>query len=202
MLTGAGSPCTYPQGSRLAAALAFIRAHRSAVVLITIDIGANNIDGCAAGGVIDPACVASGLAAVGRDLPAILGALRAAVGEDTVIAGMNLYDPFLAAYLTGQDGQPLAAQSVKVTVSLDLLLGAGFGAFGVAVADVLTALSMTDFTDAAALPGVGIVPVNVARTFEWTWMCVPPPVGPNVHANQVGYQVIAVAFQHVIRRLV
>src|SRR5580658_1421750 len=37
MLTGAGSPCTYPQGSQLAAAVAFITAHRSEVTLITID---------------------------------------------------------------------------------------------------------------------------------------------------------------------
>ena len=60
MLTGAGSPCTYPAGSQLAAALAFIRPHRSAVVLITIDIGANDIDGCAAGGVINQTCIANG----------------------------------------------------------------------------------------------------------------------------------------------
>src|SRR5260370_11255399 len=59
MLTGGGSPCTYPAGSQLAAALAFIRAHRSAVVLITIDIGANNVDCCAAGWVIDPARAAN-----------------------------------------------------------------------------------------------------------------------------------------------
>jgi len=31
-----------------------------------------------------------------HDLPLILGALRYAAGEHTVIAGMNLYDPFLA----------------------------------------------------------------------------------------------------------
>src|SRR5260370_11371561 len=63
MLTGAGSPCTYPAGSQLAAALAFIRAHRSAVVLITIDIGANNVDASAAGGVIHPTLICNSIAA-------------------------------------------------------------------------------------------------------------------------------------------
>jgi lysophospholipase L1-like esterase len=201
MLTGGGSPCTYPQGSQLAAALAFIRAHRSAVVLITIDIGANNVDGCAAGGVISQACVASGFAAAQSDLPKILGALRAAVGEDTVIAGMNLYDPFLADFLTGSAGQAVAAQSVDLDVSFNSLLGASFGAFSVPVADVATAFSTTDFADTATLPGVGTVPLNVARICEWTWMCVLSPVGPNIHANPVGYQVIAAAFQQVIGSL-
>lgn len=197
MLTGTGSPCTYPAGSQLAAALAFIRAHRSAVVLITIDIGANNVDGCTAGEVINQTCIANGFAAAQSDLPKILRALRAAVGEDTVIAGMNLYDPFLADYLTGPAGQAVAAQSVKLDVAFNSLLGAGFVAFGIPVADVQTAFSTTDFADTATLPGVGTVPLNVARICEWTWMCAPAPVGPNIHANQAGYQVIAAAFQQV-----
>ncbi len=201
MLTGAGSPCTYPEGSQLSAALAFIRAHRSAVVLITIDIGANNVDGCAAGGVINQTCVAGGFAAARSDLPEILGALRAAVGEDTVIAGMNLYDPFLADFLTGPAGQAVAAQSVDLDVSFNSLLGASFGAFGVPVADVQTAFSTTDFADTATLPGIGTVPLNVARICEWTWMCAASPIGPNIHANPVGYQMIAVAFQQVIGSL-
>lgn len=201
MLTGTGSPCTYPAGSQLAAALAFIQAHRSAVVLITIDIGANNVDGCAAGGVIDQTCIANGFADAQSDLPKILAALRAAVGEDTAIAGMNLYDPFLADFLTGSAGQAVAAESVNLDVSFNSLLGAGFGAFGIPVADVQTAFSTTDFADSATLPGVGTVPLNVARICEWTWMCAPSPIGPNIHANQAGYQVIAGAFQQVIGRL-
>jgi lysophospholipase L1-like esterase len=201
MLTGAESPCTYPAGSQLAAALAFIRAHRSAAVLITIDIGANNVDGCAAGGVINQTCVADGFAAARSDLPKILGALRNAVGEDTVITGMNLYDPFLADFLTGSAGQAVAAQSVNLDVAFNSLLGASFGAVGIPVADVQTAFSTTDFTDTATLPGIGTVPLNVARICEWTWMCAPAPIGPNIHANPDGYQVIAVAFQQVIGRL-
>ncbi len=53
----------------------------------------------------------------------------------------------------------------------------------------------------ATLPGAGTVPLNVARICQWTWMCAPPPVGPNIHANAAGYQVIAAAFQQVIGRL-
>jgi hypothetical protein len=38
------------------------------------------------------------------------------------------------------------------------------------------------------------VPLNVARICQWTWMCAPPPVGPNIHANDAGYHVIADTF--------
>jgi lysophospholipase L1-like esterase len=81
MLTGAGSPCAYSAGSQLAAALDFIRAHRHRIAVITIDIGANNVDGCATGGTISLTCVDSGIAAVRTDLPQILGALRTAAGS-------------------------------------------------------------------------------------------------------------------------
>jgi len=201
MLTGAGSPCTYPAGSQLAQAVAFIRAHRSAVVLITIDIGANNVDSCAAGGTINLSCVASGFAAARADMPKILDALQSAVGEDTVIAGMNFYDPFLADYLAGPTGQALAAQSVSLDGAFNSLLGASFAGFGVPVADVQTAFSTTDFADTATLPGVGTVPLNVARICQWTWMCAPSPVGPNIHANAAGYQAIAAAFEQAIGSL-
>jgi lysophospholipase L1-like esterase len=201
MLTGAGSPCTYRQGSQLAAAVAFIRAHRSQVALITIDIGANDVDGCATATSISQTCVTAGLASVGHNLPLILGALRAAAGRRAVIAGMNLYDPFLADYLTGATGQALATASVGLDQSLNQLIDDGYRTFGVRTADVQDAFSTTDFTDTAPLPGVGTVPLNVARICEWTWMCAPAPVGPNIHANATGYQRIAAAFERAIGRL-
>lgn len=198
MLTGAGSPCAYPQGSQLAAALAFLRAHHGQTGLITIDIGANDVDGCVTAGAISQACVASGLAAVQHDLPLILGALRHAAGGHVLIAGMNLYDPFLADYLTGAAGQAAATQSVTLGEQLNQLLATADNAFGARTADVAGAFSTTDFTDTATLPGVGTVPLNVARICTWTWMCAPSPVGPNIHANATGYKVIAAAFERVI----
>jgi lysophospholipase L1-like esterase len=200
MLTGAGSPCTYPQGSQLAAALAFLRAHHGQTGLITIDIGANNVDGCTTAAGISQACVASGLAAVQHDLPLILGALRHAAGAHVLIVGMNLYDPFLADYLTGAAGQAAAVESVTLGEQLNQLLTAADKAVGARTADVAGAFSTADFTDTATLPGVGTVPLNVARICTWTWMCAPSPVGPNIHANATGYKVIAAAFERAIGR--
>src|SRR5258707_9666414 len=84
---------------------------------------------------------------------------------------------------------------------LNSLLDASFGAFGIPAADLQAAFSATGFAHAATLPGVGTVPVNVARICEWTWMCAPSPIGANIHANSTGYQIIAAAFRQVIGSL-
>jgi hypothetical protein len=46
----------------------------------------------------------------------------------------------------------------------------------------------------AGQAGAANVPRNVARLCQWTWACAAPPRGPNQHANQAGYQVIARTF--------
>ena len=43
--------------------------------------------------------------------------------------------------------------------------------------------------------GVGVVPRNVARICALTWMCAPPPYGPNQHPNADGYRVISQAIE-------
>ena len=44
------------------------------------------------------------------------------------------------------------------------------------------------------VPGFGTLPRNVAAIAGGPGSACPPPRGPNVHANQAGYQVIAHAF--------
>src|SRR6202042_3187861 len=41
-----GGICSYRRGSQLAAAVSFLRAHRSRISLVTLDIGANDPDSC------------------------------------------------------------------------------------------------------------------------------------------------------------
>jgi lysophospholipase L1-like esterase len=41
-----GGICRYPDGSQLAAAVAFLRPHRGHVLLVTLDIGANDAEDC------------------------------------------------------------------------------------------------------------------------------------------------------------
>jgi len=198
MLTGSGSPCSYPQGSQLAAAVAFIKAHQSQIGLITIDIGANDVVGCVSATSIDPSCEAGGLLEASRDLPQILSALRSAAGSGTEIAGMTLYDPFLAAYFGGAAGQSLATQSINLLAQLNQLLTSGYQANGIQIADVAGAFATTDENGAIQVSGQGTAPVDVANICQWTWMCAASPVGPNIHANTDGYQVIADAFEKAI----
>jgi len=62
------------------------------------------------------------------------------------------------------------------------------------VADVEGAFATTDFETLVELPGVGEVPLNVARARLWTWLCAAAPLGPDRHANEHGHAAIAQAF--------
>jgi lysophospholipase L1-like esterase len=184
-----GGICTYENGSQLAEAVAFLRAHRQFVAFVTIDIGANDF-ACA-----DLSCVPAGVGSIQANLPTILTALREAAGPDIPIVGMTIYNPFLGAWLTGPEGQEFAKFSTfQGIVPINQVLRGIFHAGGASVADVESAFSTTDFTTMVPLPGAGDVPLNVARICMWTWICAPAPYGPDNHANAAGYGVMARAF--------
>jgi lysophospholipase L1-like esterase len=184
-----GGICAYPHGSQLDEALAFLASHRSMVAFVTIDIGANDFP-CQ-----EARCVPAGVSAIQANLPGILAALRDAAGPDVSIVGMTLYNPFLAYWLAGPDGQAFAiASATQLMGPVNGLLRALFVQAGVGVADIERAFSSNDFDTLVNLPGAGVVPLNVARICMWTWVCAPPPLGPDNHANEAGYGAIAGAF--------
>lgn len=200
------SPCSYaPYSSQLAAAVAFLQSHT--VAFVTLDIGANNVDGCLSAG-IDPVCVAAGFKAAATDLPTIVRTLHTAAPAVPIYA-MNYYDPFLAAWLQGSTGETSAQESVCLTTGypspsacglpagskgFDGLLDSVYARQHARVADVASAFQTNTFT---TVPGLNL-PLNVVLVCAWTWMCTPPPVGPNVHANAVGYAVIAATFARIV----
>ncbi len=186
-----GGICPYQFASQLAQATAFLATHR--VVLVTLDIGANNIDGCAHASGLDSACLAAGVAAVRHDLPLILHALRQA-GPHVPMVAMTYYDPFVAAALKGGALVALAVQSEQVAARFNQVLVAAYTAAGFAVVDVKGAFAPLDLP---ALPYLDL-PVDLALTCIYTWMCAPSPVGPNIHATPLGYSVIALAFAQKI----
>jgi lysophospholipase L1-like esterase len=189
-----GGVCTYASGNQLDDAVAFLTTHR--VAFVTIDIGANNVDGCVAGGTVDQTCIANGVNALLNDLPVIVRTLVTAAPSVPIFA-MNYYDPFLAAWLQGAQGQSLAQQSVVLAQTFNAVLADVYGLFGLPVADVASAFHTTDFT---IVPVINL-PLNVVLICAWTWMCAPPPVGPNIHANDIGYAVIAFTFGRTIGHL-
>ena len=189
-----GGICGYAHGNQLAEAVKFLHAHRQFVAFVTIDIGFNDFP-CQTG----LSCLPPGVATIQSNLPTILSALREAAGPGIPIVGATIYDPFLGAWLTGPDGRAFAEQTVfGAIVPLNQMLTGIYGAAGMPVADIEGAFSTTDFATTVPLPPFGDVPLNVVRICQWTWICAPPPLGPNNHANAAGYGAMAEAFEAVL----
>ncbi len=168
---------TYPHRTQLAEAVAFLEAHRRFVSLVTIDIGANDLPN---------------VSAIATNLPVILDELREAAGSAIPIVGMNYYDPNLATiWLAGGSLADLDAE-IAFAVAFNNFLEGFYVTAGDPYADVESAFQVTDTTL------VNGTPLDVIRECQWTWVCFPPPLGPDVHANTAGYGVIAQAFLEVL----
>lgn len=183
---GKGGKCSYPEGNQLDAAVAFLKAHAAEQGVITLDIGANDVQVCAKASGVDLNCVTKGMGAVQANLPGQVAELRAAAPNATIILA-NYYNPFLASWLQGTDGQALAKSSTILADSLNRLIAGASTASGGKVADVAAAFNSSDFTDTRDDGAYGTIPVNVANICDWTWMC---KLG-NIHANDIGYKVMA-----------
>ena len=190
-----GGMCNYgAEGSQLDAAVSFLESHK--VALVTVDIGANDVDGCVTVSqlTLDMNCLQEGFSKVSSNLPLILATLRSAAGEGTRIVGMNYYDPFLATWELGPAGQMLAAQSLTAATGFNSELESIYQVFGIPVADVAKAFRISNSTP---IPDLNM-PVNVFLTLTWTWMAAPAPHGPDIHPNAAGYAVIAGAFAKIL----
>ena len=194
-----GGICTYPKGSQLKQAVAFLNSHKGQVTLLTIDIGANDILPCVALPTLKKIaqCLSKVFPVLQANLGAIMAALTKASGSNLPkTIGMNYYDPSLANWLKGTAaGKALAKASVPLAQGFASLLSAIYTNFGAKVADVLTAFqTAVPFTHKVTLGVFGKIPLAVAMICTYTWECTAPPVGPNIHANTLGYGIIANAF--------
>ena len=188
-----GGKCTdrYPVGtSQLDVAEQFLRDHAGAVRYLTLDIGANDVAGCAAGGSIDAVCVTQGVVTIIKNLQTILDGLVAADGKLPKSVGMTYYDPFLASWLTGTQGKVVAVASVALLAAVNAAESLLYVGHGFKIADVGTAFHSIDFLTQRSVPGYGTLPNNVAYICQYTYMCSQQ----NIHANVAGYQLIANVF--------
>lgn len=185
-----GGTCEYPLVSQLEQAVDFLETNR--VALVTLSIGGDNILHCLTLQEIDQTCVTNGIGLAAANLPYILARLRAAAGPGVPIVAMNYYDPFLGLWIFGPAGKALADQSLEITKFFNQLLGGIYAQAQVPVADVARAFRITNTTP------VFNVPLNVLVTLAWTWMGLPPPKGPDIHPNAIGYAVTAGAFVQVM----
>jgi lysophospholipase L1-like esterase len=222
-----GGICHYQAGSQLAQATRFLRRHRGRVALVTIDIGANDPNSCLLRAQLSTifGCLSGRVTRTERNLSRILARLRSAAGPSVLIVGMTYYVPELGLWLNGRTGKEVAVIAADLIAGVNRLLSKGYYRYGARVANVFGAFRSADFAGAArhlqptgapgqaSAPGqaggpgqtsqaaaTARVPPNVAEICALTWMCASPPRGPNEHANDAGYHLIAQSFWQTITR--
>lgn len=173
--------------SQLAYAETYLRERGDRPTLVTIDIGANDLIGCAG---VDPAqvrsCFADGLPTVRTRLREVAKRLREAAGPNVVLAAMTYYDPAVALVR-----QPLAKAAAEafhdiVRRQANPTIRRTFAAEDFVVARVDRAFG----SDGAATDEA------VDTTCRLTRLCAS---GADFHPNAEGYGVIADAFLEVVR---
>lgn len=193
-----GGSCVYLDGSQLGAVVDFLRDNAGSVHLVTIDMGANDFRnaGCI-GTSVDWNCVDAVGNQIATDLAAVLAQLTAAAGPNTPIVAMNYYNPYLASWLNDQAGQELAVDAAQAVAYLNGVLRTTYETAGIAVADVALAFESDDFStmvSSSQPPPNEMLPVNVNNICAYTYMCDGEPRGPDIHANDAGYSLIADTF--------
>jgi lysophospholipase L1-like esterase len=195
--------CNPAGGSQMAGAERFLREHRRTgeVALLTLDIGANDVVGCASGANFDISCVTRGVEHISANLPLIMRRLQRAAARGMPMASMTLYDPFLQLYLTPEDQSEallINGYARNINRSLERL----YRSAHFRVAHVDTAFRTYETSATTTLVGrPQPVPVAVGEVCRLTWMCAPAPFGPNIHPNKLGYELIARAFADALGAL-
>ncbi|MHB1087717.1 MAG: hypothetical protein ACYC19_03005 [Acidimicrobiales bacterium] len=191
------NPCYKSVDTQLSDAVAYLKAHHTRDVLITIDMGFNNIVKCLANARVNSSCVARQLSQLDRQLPLILSRLTTAEGPNVTLVGIDHYNPYLADALNGPRGVAFAGSSTVVMTKLNTVLTKNYRSFKIPVAHVAQIFATYDHTPVATTTH-GVIPTNVAKVCALTWMCAHKPYGPNIHPNDSGYKMIARAIMRAL----
>jgi lysophospholipase L1-like esterase len=158
------------QGAQLAAALAFLAAHRGRVSPVTFSIGGNDEVAFVASCHFDPACIAAGIpqfaTALAARIGGILASIRAAAPDAELIV-LRGYNPYAVV-------DPSTNQAAEV---VNLAVAQTAAASQARIADAYTPFNLA--------------PEEPQTLCALTWFCTP--LADN-HPNDAGYRVIADAF--------
>jgi len=183
---------TYPTMTQIAAAEAFLTAHRGHIGLITVSIGGNDVTSCALKA--NPiSCVGATVSGISTNVTALASDLRSAAGSTVPIIGLTYPDVVLGGYVWPT--RPPAAS----TVSLAKLSVAAFRSLINPTLSKAYAKSSGAFVDVTAATGAytslnrtvntkayGPIPVPVASVCALTWFCAQG----NIPAKTPGYTLI------------
>lgn len=178
-----------------------ILAASPGTVLVTVDIGDNDIEVCLDGdtGSIDAACLKRGEARIRQALPQIARRLRAAAPPSAPVIGLVDYDQFLSLWLQGSRGRAAARRSLPIIRRLNQLATSIYRRAGLKVADATSRFATEDMSHSRTLPGHGSVPHAVYAICTLTWACSPEPIGHDDHARPAGYYQLGQSILDVLR---
>jgi hypothetical protein len=184
-------------------AVSFLQAHRGRIALITIDIGGNDIVGCALSIVTAPPdspCSVQARATIKQNLTTMLAGLHAAAPGVPVI-GMSYYDPLLGDWLAGGTSRSLGLSTLSSLVVLNRELTSLYGGAR-NTANVQGIFRSTDLKTMVASQW-GEIPIAVQRACSWLdiYCQAGAPEGFGDDPNDAGAVAIATAFERRLDRL-
>lgn len=196
---------TYPTTTQIAAATAFIAAHKGHVGLITVSIGGNDVVPCATAS--NPiSCLGTAVTTIKTNVTSIASQLRAAAGPKVPIIGSTYPDVILGIYVyptnPGSTGainlanSSIVAFKALVNPALSQSYATSLGAFVdvTKASGAYTSLKRTVHTKA-----YGTIPVPVASVCKLTWFCAKG----DIHPMNQGYTLIGkliVAKYHAVAK--
>ncbi len=179
----------YGGKTQIQAAEAFLKKNRAKVGLITVSIGGNDVTNCATQP--DPAgCVALAQPILLRNVTTLTRRLRKAAGPKVRIVGTTYPDVILGSWLLGTDSaRTLARLSLFAFQSaINPALRGAYEGVGGRFVDVTAATgAYTPLDQTVDVPGLGVIPVAVAKVCDLTWFCA----ARDIHARKSGYAIIA-----------
>jgi lysophospholipase L1-like esterase len=177
-------------------ALAFLHAHENEVALITIDIGGNDVVGCASSSGLNEQCFQQAEAVMATNITTMLGGLHEAA-PGVPVFGMTYYDPFLGDWLAGGVARTTALETIPGAVSLNETLTSLYGSNR--TADVQDAFAVTNSTTMVS-SSWGTVPIDVKDACQWLDIecAVGQLEGFGDDPNAAGQVQIAQAFENII----